>query len=172
VPLLQFNNKLGLPAGFTLESSFQSIVVSNQLRTGPRWNFELGMFSFAPGIEGALLFGKMEVAGFNNTAWGWCSYPNISIGFHAKDIAFTLSAEYTLLHLLKITSGDVEISRSRNVKSGQSIALYMEQPLWKNHVMILGFINNFQKFYYPAWPAFSTFNRRYYIPQFYIGLVL
>lgn len=172
VPVVQFNGKLGLPAGFTLESGIQSVYVSNQVRLGPHWNVGWGKFSFSPGIEAALLFGKMTIAGFNNTAWGWSMYPGISIGFNTGEVAFTLSGEYNILESLKITSGNAEITHSRNFKSGHSIALYMEQRLWKNHIMILGVINNFQKFYYLAWPAFSTFNRRYYIPQVYIGLVL
>jgi hypothetical protein len=172
VPIIQFNGKLGLPAGFTIESSLQSIYVSNQFRIGPHWNIEWGKFSFAAGMDAALLFGKMEIAGFDNKAWGWCNYPNLSVGFNTGEIAFTLSAEYSILQSLKITSGTTEISQSKNIKSGQSISLFMEQRLWKNHVMIIGVINNFQKFYYISWPAFSTFNRRYYIPQFYLGLVL
>lgn len=172
VPVIQFNGKLGLPAGFTLESSIQSVYVSNQVRLGPHWNLECGRFSFSPGVEAAVLFGRMTIAGFNNKAWGWSLYPSVSLGFSTGGIAFTLVGEYNILESLKITSGDAEITHSRNFKSGHSIALYMEQRLWKNHIMVLGVINNFQKFYYLAWPAFSTFNRRYYIPQVYIGLVL
>lgn len=172
VPLFQFNNKLGLPAGFTLESSIQSIIVSNQLRAGPHWNIETGKFSFATGIDWALLHGKMEIAGFNNKTWGWCTYPNISAGFQTRDIAFTFSVEYSIINSLKITSGNAEILHSRNFRSGPTFSLFVEQPLWKNHLMVLGFINNFQKFYFPAWPAFSTSNSRYYIPQFYVSLVL
>jgi hypothetical protein len=172
VPIVQLTGKLGLPAGFTVESSFQSIYVSNQLRMGPHWNYQLKRLSFGVGLDAALLLGKMEIDGFNNKALGWSYYPNISIGIRTKEVAFTIAAEYNLLRFFKITSGDAEISRSKNFKSGQTISLYMEQKLWKNHIMILGLINNFHKFYYLAWPAFSTFNRRYYIPQIYLGLVL
>jgi len=172
VPIVQVRNKLGFPAGFTLESSLQTILVSNQLRSGPHWNFEKGWFSFGVGFDAAILYGKMSISGFDNRAYGWCTYPSISIGFTINDIAFTLSGEYSILQSLKMTSGDVEISESKNFKSGQTLSLFMEQKFWKQHVLTLGFINNFQKFYFLTWPAFSTFNRRYYIPQFYIGLVL
>lgn len=171
-PIIQINNKIGLPGGFTFESSFQSIYVSNQFRFGPRWNLEVGKFSFGAGIDAGFLFGKMEIAGFNNKANGLMLYPNASIGFSSKELAFTLTAERSTIQSLKMSSGTVEISDFKNFKSGQTIAVYMEQPLWNKHVMILGFVNNFQKFYFPAWPAFSAFNKRYYIPQMYIGLVL
>lgn len=171
-PLLQLSNKIGLPGGFTFESSFQSIYVSNQFRFGPRWNVEAGQFSFAAGMDAGWLFGKMDIAGFNNKASGWMFYPNASIGFHTRNLAFTLAAERNTIQSLTLSSGNAETSDFKNFKSGQTISIYLEQRLWNNHVMILGFMNNFQKFYFPAWPAFSAFNRRYYIPQFYLGLVL
>lgn len=40
VPILQACNVVGLPLGFSIESNLQTIVVSNQLRIGPRWNCE------------------------------------------------------------------------------------------------------------------------------------
>jgi hypothetical protein len=172
VPLFQLNNKLGLPASFTFETSLQSIFVSNQLRAGPHWNYETGKFSFGAGIDAAFLFGKMNVAGFNNKTWGWCTYPVLSAGYKANKVSFTAKAEYSYINSLKITSGTSEILHSRNNESGPTISLFVEQPLWKDHIMILGIINNFQKFYFPAWPAFSSFNRRYYIPQFYVGFIL
>jgi hypothetical protein len=172
VPLFQLNNKLGLPGGFTLESSFQSLVVSNQLRSGLHWNFVLRKFSFSAGIDAAFLFGKMKIAGFNNKTSGWCTYPVLSAGYKADKISFTILAEYSYINSLKITSGTSEILDSRNHESGPTISFFAEQPLWKNHIMILGVINNFQKFYFPAWPAFSSFDKRFYIPQFYVGLIL
>jgi hypothetical protein len=171
-PMLQLSNKIGLPLGFTFESSFQSIYVSNQLRFGLRWNVEIRKFSFAAGLDAGMLFGKMDIAGFNNKAQGWMLYPAASIGFHTKELAFTISAERNTIQALTLSSGNAETSGFKNFKSGQTISIYLEQRLWKNHVVILGLLNNFQKFYFPAWPAFSAFNRRYYIPQFYLGLVL
>jgi hypothetical protein len=172
VPLFQLNNKLGLPEGFTLESSFQSVVVSNQLRSGLHWNFAMKRFSFSAGIDAAFLFGKMKIAGFNNRTTGWCTYPVLSAGYKAEKVTFTVLAEYSYINSLKITSGTSEILDSRNHESGPTVSLFVEQPLWKNHIMILGVINNFQKFYFPAWPAFSSFDKRFYIPQFYVGLIL
>lgn len=171
-PIIQISNKLGFPAGFSLESSFQTIYVSNQFRIGPHWNAEVGRFSFAVGIDAGLLLGSMKISGFNNKATGWMIYPTASIGFTANKIAFTISAERNTLQSLKISSGDAVTSDFKNFKSGQTVSVYIEQRLWKKHVLILGFLSNFQKFYFPAWPAFSAFNKRYYIPQFFIGLVL
>jgi hypothetical protein len=172
VPLFQLNNKFGLPEGFTLESSFQSMVVSNQLRSGLHWNFNLRRFSISAGIDAAFLFGKMKIAGFNNKTNGWCTYPVLSAGYKADKVSFTVLAEYSYINSLKITSGTSEILDSQNHESGPIISLFVEQALWKDHIMILGVINNFQKFYFPAWPAFSSFDRRFYIPQFYVGLIL
>ncbi|HEX2937124.1 MAG TPA: hypothetical protein VHO72_17345, partial [Bacteroidales bacterium] len=112
------------------------------------------------------------VEGFDNEAMGWAYYPNASIGFRFKKVAFTAYGEINNIFSMKIKSGEAEITNAKNFKSGYSVSFFMEQYLWKNHVLITGLINNFQKFFYPAWPAFSAFNRQYYIPQVYIGLVL
>lgn len=171
-PLIQLSNKIGLPGGFTLESSLQSIYIANQFRFGPRWNVEIGKFSCAAGADFGLLFGKMNISGFNNKASGWMLYPVVSVGYRTDQLAFTLSAERSTIQSLTLSSGNAETSDFKNFKSGQTISIYLEQRLWRNHVMILGLVNNFQKFYFPAWPAFSAFNKRYYIPQMYLGLVL
>ena len=172
VPLFQVNNKFRLPAGFTLESRFQTIIVSNQMRVGPHWNYKTGKFFFGAGFDTEFMFGKMNIAGFNNKSRGWSMYPTFMAGYRLKNIAISLNGEATFINSLKMSSGNEEISHSGNQFSGISVSLFIEQPLWKDNMMILGFINNFQKLYFPAWPVFSTFNRQYYIPQFYVGIVL
>jgi len=172
VPLFQISNKIMFPAGFTLESHFQSIIIANQLRVGPHFYYDIGMFSFGAGFDNEFMFGKMKIAGFNNKSRGWSMYPNILAGCRIKDIAITLNGELTFINSLKTASGNEEISHSGKMFSGFSVSVFAEQRLWDDHMMILGLINNFQKIYFPAWPAFSTFKRQFYIPQFYIGLVL
>lgn len=172
VPLFQINNKIMFPEGFTLESHFQSIIISNQLRVGPHFNYDIGKISFGAGFDNEFMFGKMQIEGFNNKSRGWSMYPNIMAGCRIKDIALTLNTELTFINSLMTTSGKEEISHSEKMFSGFSVSVFAEQRLWDDHMMVLGFINNFQKIYFPAWPAFSTFKRHYYIPQFYIGLVL
>jgi hypothetical protein len=172
IPIFQFELKYGLPYGFSLKSTFQSIVVSNQIRLGPRWNTSLGKFAMGAGLDMSFLYGRMNIDGFNNEAIGWAYYPNVSIGLHFKKIAFTCSGELNNIFSMRIKAGEAEITSTKNFKSGFSFSFFMEQYLWKNHILITGIINNFQKFFYPAWPAFSAFNRQYYIPQIYIGLVL
>ena len=172
IPLFQINNKIRFPAGFTLESHFQSVIISNQLRVGPHFYYDVGTFSVGAGFDNEFMFGKMKIEGFNNKSRGWSMYPNIMAGSRIKDIAIKLNAELTFINSLKTTSGDEEISHSEKMFSGFSVSVFAEQRLWDDHMMILGFINNFQKLYFPAWPVFSNFKRQHYIPQFYIGLVL
>ena len=172
VPLFQVNNKIKFPAGFTLESHFQSIIISNQIRVGPHFNYDIGKFSFGAGFDNEFMFGRMKIEGFNNKSRGWSMYPNIMAGSRIKDIAVNLNAELSFINTIKTTSGNEEISHSGKIFSGFSVSVFVEQRLWDDHMIILGFINNFQKIYFPAWPAFSTIHRQYYIPQFYFGLVL
>lgn len=172
IPIFQFEMKYGLPYGFSLKNTIQTIAVSNQIRLGPRWNTSLGKFAFGAGVDMSFLYGRMNIEGFDSEAIGWATYPNVSVGVHFKRIAFSCYGEINNIFSMKIKSGEAEITHERNFKSGYSLSFFMEQYLWKKHILITGLVNNFQKFFYPAWPAFSAFNRQYYIPQIYIGLVL
>ena len=78
VPLFQITNKIRFPKGFTLESHFQSIIISNQLRVGPHFYFDVGKFSVGAGFDNEFMFGKMQIAGFNNKSRGWSMYPNFN----------------------------------------------------------------------------------------------
>jgi hypothetical protein len=172
VPLFSLANNFRFWKDFVLETSVQTVYISNQLRTGPHWYFSKDKFSLGAGLDAEFMFGKMNISGFNNTSRGWCLYPGISAGLRFREIAFSARAELTYISSFSLASGSEEIMHIRNRFSGGTLSFLVEQPLWKNRRMIVGVVNSYQKFFYPAWPSFSTFNRHYYIPQLYVGFVL
>jgi hypothetical protein len=171
-PLFHFHAAYGLPKGFMLDGRFSSLFVSNQIAIGPKWNYRKNNLSFNLGYDVAFTFGFLNQFGFASSAQSWINYPNVSVGFKFKDVAFTLKGEAQVVTNFSTKQGENEIGTERNFSNGFTIALYMEQRIHKNKVMVLGLKNSYAKFHYMAWPAFSTFNRFYNMPEFYIGLIL
>jgi hypothetical protein len=171
-PLFHFHAAYGLPKGFALDGRFSSLFVSNQLSVGPRWNYRKENVSFNVGYDVAYTFGFLNQFGFASSAFSWINYPNVSVGLKFKDVAFTLKGELQIVTYFSTKQGDNEISTEKNFNNGFTVALYMEQRIHKNKVMVLGLKNSYAKYHFMAWPAFSTFNRFYNIPEFYIGLIL
>ncbi len=171
-PLFTFNFKYGLPANFSLAASFEFVIVSNQIRLGPRWGMEFDDFSFNLGYDLAYVFGALNQFGFKNKFRAIYNYPNISLGYRINDLFFTIQAELMIITARKLTTDDIDTGSDINKMPGGTISIYLEQPLWKDRMFIIGLKNNITKFYYMAWPVFTTFNKLYWIPQLHLGLVL
>ncbi len=172
MPLFRVENRYHVTKGLVIESAIQTVIISNQLRTGPHYYFGNGKISFGAGADLEFMYGMMKIAGFNNKCSGMGIYPGFSAGYAFSKSTLVLKGEALLINSVKMTSGNEEIIHLRNRFSGVSFSLLSEQPLWKNRYMIVGFTFNYQKFFYPAWPSFSTFDRYYFIPQFTASFVL
>jgi hypothetical protein len=172
-PLFHFHALYGLPKGFSLDGRFSTLFVSNQITIGPHWSYRKSHVSFNVGYDVGYTFGQLNQFGFASTSNSWINYPNVSVGYTFKDVAFTLKGEVVAVTSFSTKQGDNEISSDKNFYNGYSIGLYMEQRIHNNKkVLVLGLKNSYAKYHYMAWPAFSTFNRFYNIPEFYIGLIL
>jgi hypothetical protein len=172
VPLFHFHANYALAKSITLDGRLSTLVVANQITLGPRWNHQINNFSFNVGYDIAYAFGSLNVEGFDSSVSTWINYPNASVGFKINDIAFTLKGELNIVTSNESRQGDNIISRDKNFYNGFTIGIYMEQRLWKDHVFIIGFKNSSTRYHFMAWPAFSTFNRLYNIPEVYLGLIL
>jgi len=171
-PLVNIHMTFGLPWKFSLEGDVTTIVVSNQIAIGPRLGFSIKNFSFNIGYDIAFVYGQLRQAGFNNSAKVWINYPNLSLGYKLKKMAFTLKTEAVIVTSVVQKSGENEVSRTKNFFNGFTAALYIEQRLWKNHVFIIGLKDNYEKFYWPTWMLFNTFNRYYHIPELSFSWIL
>ena len=171
-PLVDIHMTFGLPWKFSLEGDVTTIVVSNQFAVGPHVGFSAKNFSVNLGWDVAFCYGQLRQAGFDNKAKIWLHYPNISFGYKLKDIAFTLKGELVGVASMVQTSGSNEVKKSKNFYNGFTVALYIEQRLWKNHVFTIGLKDNYEKVYWPTWMLFTTFNRFYHIPELSFSWVL
>ena len=164
-PLANIHASFGLPWKFSLEGDLSTVIISNQIALGPRLNLDFGNFGIKLGWDLAYSYGQMRQAGFDNKSMVWIHYPNISFGYKLKKMAFTLKGELVELANVKQMTGENEVTRSKNYFNGFTAALYIEQRLYKNHVFIVGFKDSYEKFYWPTWLLFTTFNRYYHIPE-------
>jgi len=171
-PLVNIHLTFGLPWRFSLEGDLTTLLVSNQLALGPRWGYSWKNFSFNAGYDIAFVYGQLRQGGFNNSSIVWIHYPNLSLGYKLKKMAFTLKGEAVILANIIQKSGENEVDRRANFFNGVTVAFYIEQRLWKNHVFIIGFKDNYEKFYWPTWMLFSTFNRYYHIPELSFSWIL
>lgn len=171
-PLFHFHANYGLPKNFSVDGRFSTLIIANQISLGPRWQFQKNKFSFNLGYDLAFTFGQLSQFGFDTSVVSWINYPNISVGYRVKDVAFTLKGEFMVVTSFSSRQGDNEVTTDRNFFNGYTLGIYMEQRIHKNKVMVIGLKNSFTRYHFMAWPAFSTFNRFYNIPEFYLGLVL
>ncbi|NOT74272.1 MAG: hypothetical protein HOP08_05035 [Cyclobacteriaceae bacterium] len=173
IPFLNVQGRMGLHRNFTAHLNLGTVIISNQLAIGVKWNKQFNdTFSFNIGYDLAGVIGALSFADFNTDVRAIIHNPNFSFGYRYKDVAFTIKSELSVVSHVKIRTGENVISDEKNFYNGFSVGLYMEQRLWKDNVIILGLKNHYTKFDYIAWPAFSTFNRFYNIPEISIGLIL
>ena len=168
-PLINLHLTFGMPAGFSLESSFMSIIVSNQLNLGLRWNYRHKDFSFNLGGDIGYNMGVMTFLGFDNKITGWTVYPNLSLGYKVKNVLLTLKGEAVIVTRSTMKSGQNIIESDRNYFNGVTVGFYIEQRLWRNKSFIIGLKDNRVKYYWPAWMVFSTFDLYYHVPELYFS---
>ncbi|MCX6269359.1 MAG: hypothetical protein NTW16_18735 [Bacteroidetes bacterium] len=171
-PLVNIHATFGLPWNFSLEGDLTTLIVSNQLALGPRYSYLYKNFGVKIGWDVAFFYGQLKQGGFDNSAHGWIQYPNLSVGYKLKKMAFTLKGEMVVMTRATVKSGENEVNHSTNFINGGTLAIYMEQRIHKDKAFVIGFKDNYEKFYWPTWMIFTTFNRYYHIPEIYLSWIL
>jgi hypothetical protein len=164
-PLFNYHMSYTLPWKFSLEGDISSLIVSNQLGLGPRFNLSSNNFGMKLGWDFAFVFGQLKQFGFNNTTKAWLNYPNISGSYQWKKMIFTLRTEIVYVSSVDTKTGENELTVNKNFYNGYTGAFYIEQRLHKNKVLIIGLKDSYVKYYWPVWLTFSTFNRFYHVPE-------
>ena len=172
IPLIDLSATIGLPKGFDLSANINSIYISNQAKVGLHWNKSWEKISAKIGYDVGFIFGGLTQYGFDNRTSAWSHYPNVSLGLKIRDIAFTLKSEANIVTYINTTAGGIKVTEFADFFNGGSLGLYMEQRLWANHILIIGCRDNYVKYYYPVWPSFTAFNRRYHNVEFSLGLII
>lgn len=172
IPLIDLSATVGLSKGFDLSANITSIYIANQARVGLHWNKPWKKFSTKVGYDVGFIFGALTQFGFNNRTSAWSHYPNASLGFKIKDVAITVKSEVNIITYINTTAGGIKLTEFSDFYNGGSLGVYIEQRLWANHVLIVGCRDNYVKYYYPVWPSFSAFNRKYHNIEFTLALII
>jgi hypothetical protein len=165
-PLFSYRIKYGLPLNIAAEGSFETNIITYHFALGGKWNYEFGKLSMSAGADAAFWFGGLDQYGFDTKIDGWHVYPNLSLGYKFPNFSVSVKSELILILTQSTRSGDIKTENTYDKFSGYSIGVYIEQPLWKENFIVIGFKSNFTKFYYPLWAGFSTFDRYFFIPEF------
>ncbi len=172
-PLFGYYANYGLPHNFTIDGNFTTNIVTFQWSLGGKWRYQIDKkWALSLGFDFSYVYGQLHEFGYDSKISSWMSYPNVTIGYEFPKFAVALKVEGIFIADLKTKQDDVELTKEYDGISGISFGLYIEQPLWKDHYLTLGMKNNYTKFYYPAWAVFPTFDRVFWIPEFFIGLAL
>jgi hypothetical protein len=139
---------------------------------GPRYSFLYKNLGLKAGWDVAFIYGQLKQAGFDNSVVAWLQYPNLSVGYKLKKMAFTFKTEMVIVTKTSSKTGVNEVGHSANFINGYTFALYIEQRIHKNNVFVIGIKDNYEKLYWPTWMLFSTFNRYYHIPELSFSWVL
>ena len=164
-PLFNYHMIYSLPWKLSVEGDISSLIVSNQLTLGPRFNYSKDNFGFKLGWDLAFVFGRLKQFGFDNSTKAWLNYPNLSGSYQCKKMIFTLKTEAVIVSSVNTKTGENQLSNSKNFYNGYTGAFYIEQRLHKNKVLIIGFKDSYVKYCWPVWLTFSTFNRFYHVPE-------
>ncbi len=171
-PLVNFHAAFGFPWNLSIEGDLTTLIVSNQLSIGPRYSYLYKNFGVKVGWDVAFGYGQLKQGAFDNSISSWTHYPNLSVGYKLKKMAFTLKGEMVIVTRAVTKTGENELVNSRNFVNGGTLAIYIEQRIHKNKVFVIGIKDNYEKLYWPTWMLFSTFNRYYHIPELYLSWIL
>lgn len=171
-PLVNVHSTFGLPLNFSLEGDLTTLIVSNQLALGPRYSYLYKNLGVKLGWDVAFVYGQLRQYGFDNSTQVWIHYPNLSVGYKLKKMAFTLKGEMVFVAKSVTKTGENEVNNSKNFLNGFTVGFYLEQRIHKNKVLVIGIKENYVKEYWPVWMIFTTFNRYYNIPEFHISWIL
>jgi hypothetical protein len=129
VPRVHAAFRYGLPAGFTLDTSLDTIVMTNEFRLGLRWAIDIGPVTLGLSDHIGLVFGHVAFTGFDTTTLGMSHYPGASVGFTLGPHAISLGFKTLLAHMHYVRFGDASAGQRRTIFHGVSFELMFESQM-------------------------------------------
>lgn len=171
-PLFTYHAKYGLPVGFNLKGSASTNIITYHFRTGLQWSYNIKRVTFSLNSDVAYWFGRLNSFGFNSGVNAWNGYSNLTMGIEFDKFTLTIQTETNYVISIKQTADDIETENQKSFLAGGSVAIYIEQPAWKENYMTLGVRFTYSKLYWPSWAVFPSWDRLHVIPEIFIGFVL
>lgn len=172
-PMFFYQAKYTLPKGFNLQASLASLIISNRIRLGPFWNKALDNHNYVGlGWQVAFNYGILNQFGFATSITGWEQQPQIILGHAFAKTAVTVKGNLYWTNALYISEGKNVIPYTNSFINGYSFSAAFEQKLYKNRALTLEFQLDYVQYHIIAWPAFPVNGKRYWVPEFIVGLNL
>jgi len=173
-PSIDFHALRKISGSFYLDGRVLSQVLQNHVSVGLRWARPLSnRISFSVGDDAAFWFGFLKVGGFNNKAYGWINYPNVSLGYRVRDnLLLTFKTEAVINLYDRSYTGTNVIEYTGLRYNGLAFLFTHEQPLFKRQYLTLGVRFLYTDFNWQLWSLYETFDRKIFYPELLIGFML
>ena len=172
-PMFYYQAKYTLPKGFNIQASLATLFISNRLNLGPFWNKALKNNNYiGAGWQVVFNYGILNEFGFATTLTGWEQQPQIILGHAFKKTALTLKGNLYWTNALYLSEGKYVVPSNGSFINGYGFLVSFEQKLYKNRALTFGFQLDNLRYHIIAWPAFPVNQKRYWVPQFIVGLNL
>jgi len=172
-PMFYYQAKYTLPKGFNIQASLASLIISNRINLGPFWNKALKNNNYLGlGWQVVFDFGVLNEFGFATILTGWEQQPQIILGHAFKKTALSLKGNLYWTNALYLSEGKYVVPSGSSFINGYGFLINFEQKLYKNRALTLGVQFDYLHYHIIAWPAFPVNQKRYWVPQFIVGLNL
>jgi len=171
-PMFSYQAKYTLPKGFNVQGGLASLIISNRINLGPFWNYKINDNYVGVGWQVAWNYGVLNQFGFATKLSGWEQQPSITFGHAFARTAVALRADLYWTNVLYLTEGDNTLTGASSFINGYSFLLTFEQKLYKNRAMTLGFQMDYVQYHIIAWPSFPVNGKKYWMPEFHVGINL
>jgi hypothetical protein len=171
-PMFSYQAKYTLPKGFNLQGGLASLIISNRINLGPFWNYKMDDNYIGVGWQAAWNYGVLNQAGFATTLTGWEQQPSISFGHAFARTAVTFRADLYWTNVMYLNEGKNTLTAATSFINGYSFSVNFDQKLYKNRALTLGLKMDYVQYHIIAWPAFPVNGKRYWMPEFQVGLNL
>lgn len=170
-PVLFGSVRLDLPWNFSSRLYFASNYISNIGTLSVQLNMLNSFISIAPGIEGSMWFGHVEMESIKLKSNGIQVKPYVSAGIDFGDILLTGTLEMQFGSMTTY-SEDILLANFNQPRSCYTLRFSLEQPLWKDQWVLLGLGLNYATFYYQSWLSYSAIRQYLFYPEIYFGFIL
>ncbi|MGZ3847339.1 MAG: hypothetical protein ACXVBH_14855 [Flavisolibacter sp.] len=170
-PTFCYEGKYTLPAGFNLQGSFNTLIVSNRFNLGPFWNYSFNDYHIGLGYQVGFSYGFLNknAFGFNTKMNIWEQQPSVTIGHNFSKTALTIRGDLYYTSTINEIQGGHTITHHLSAVNGWSTSANFEQRLHKKKILYFGVKMNYLRYHFLAWPAFPVNQYRYWVPEIHIG---
>lgn len=175
VPAIDVHLQRGLTKKLFIVSRLQTQIVQSNLGIGLRWATPLtDRLFFSAGYDVTGWVGSLDIKDvFDTRAYGFQSFPNVSLGYKlTRDLRLTARGEAIIDIYYRSQVGSIDVVYDRRTINGFAFAFILEQPLYHQRQVSVGFRAAYSNFNWQLWSLFDTFDRNLLYPQLIFGFIL